>query len=183
MRITNLRCWRVRANFGKSIVFAWILVTFTLFPLKQLERMLTETLFPPYVTAAIVSVGGLLKQKTFFFRRGTDKENLQLLFIHHCCCAIFYTPVIRARSICIPLSDHRVFNYLLSSNSLYRVLYLLCVTPHKLQRAPLHVASCPAVLASRCVVAPLIIPITLLPPSKRGQHWHGGDINTVIKAF
>lgn len=144
-------------------------MTFTLFPLKQLERMLTEMLFPSYVTAAIVSVGGLLKQKTFFFRRGTDIENLRLLFIHHCRCAMSYAPAIRARSICIPLSDRRVFNYLLSSNSLYRVLYLLCVTPHKLQRAPLHVASCPAVPASRWVAAPLIIPITLLPPSKRGQ--------------
>lgn len=62
-----------------------------------------------------------------------------------------------------------VFDYLLDSNSVYHVLYLLCVTPHKLRQAPLSVASSPAVVPCRWLVAPLIIPITLCRWASEGS--------------
>lgn len=113
-------------------------------------------LFPPYVTAAIVSVGGLLKQKKKqFFPPGHRQKR-----ICNCCLSTtvavpcFTLPSFGAGSICIPLSP--IAASLITcpgSSSLYRVLYLLCVTPHKLQRAPQPprgVVSCCSGLAPGC---------------------------------
>lgn len=120
---------------------------------------------------------GIIKTEKYFFPpAGTLTKRI-------CNCCLPTTVVVPyflllsfgPRSICIPLSDRRVINYLCSSNSLYRILYLLCVTPHKLQRAPLHVALCPAVLPCRWVVAPLIIPITLCRRASEGS----GDMEEI----
>lgn len=128
-------------------------MTFTLFPLKQLERTLTEMLFPPYVTAAIVSVGGLLKQKNIFFSPGhRQREFATAVYPPLLLCHVSHSCHSGQEYLHTFVSDRLVFNYLLGSNSLYRVLYLLCVTPHKLQRAPppRGVVSCCSGLAPGC---------------------------------
>lgn len=123
-------------------------MTFTLFPLKQSERTLPEMLFPPYVTAAIVSVGGLLKQKKHFFPPAHRQREFA---------AAVYPPLLLCRVLhsCRWGQEYLhtfVFNYLPGSNSLCPVWYLLCVTPHKLQRAPppRGVVSCCSGLAPGC---------------------------------